>query len=96
MSTQDSLPEHCLDSLIFKAPDGKLRTLRNDIPYQMDGLHWQAYVKDTERLSIARRTDGHHSVEVAGTVDGQQVARGYVRDVTWENEYNVVAVEPPW
>jgi hypothetical protein len=100
VTTQQSIPDRRLDTLIFQAPSGKTRTFTDDIPYRMDGLHWHAFVEDTERLKIAcpedhasakpdavsqreprSRVDEHRTVEATGTVDGQQVARGYVTDV---------------
>lgn len=96
VTTQQSIPDRRLDTLIFQSPSGKTRTFTDDIPYRMDGLHWHAFVEDTERLKIACPEDEHRTVEATGTVDGQQVARGYVTDVFAKPEYNVVAVEPPW
>jgi hypothetical protein len=96
VTTQQSVPDRRLDTLVFQSPSGKTRTFSGDIPYEMDGLHWHAYVADHERLRVACPPDEHRRVEAVGTVDGQQVARGHVLDVFVGGKHSVVAVEPPW
>jgi len=115
VSTQQSIPDRRLDTLLFNSPEGKTRTFTGELPYRMDGLHWTAFVEDTERLRVAcpkdhasakadavsqrelrSRVDEHRPVEAIGTVDGQQVARGYVDEVFPERPYTIISVVPPW
>lgn len=78
------------DRVIIEGPSGRLTTLSGDLPYRVNGFHWQFVTPQVERVI---KREGHTT---RATIAGDTVTKGTIRSISYDDEgLTNVYVEPP-